>query len=70
VAFYGGSEQTIESLVSEVRRRYPQLKIAFTMSPPFRALSPAEDEAITKQISESGAPMVFVGLDAQNRNAG
>jgi N-acetylglucosaminyldiphosphoundecaprenol N-acetyl-beta-D-mannosaminyltransferase len=62
VAFYGGSEQTLEILVAEVRRRYPQLKIVFTLSPPFRPLTDAEDEEITTQISNSGARMVFVGL--------
>lgn len=34
VAFYGGSERTLKTLVTEVRRRYPQLEIVFTMSPP------------------------------------
>lgn len=62
VAFYGGSEQTMEALVAEVRRRYPQLKIVFTLSPPFRPLTAAEDEEITAQIVNSGARMVFVGL--------
>jgi len=62
VAFYGGSQQTLEIFVAEVRHRYPQLKIAFTMSPPFRPLTAAEDEQITRQISDSGARMVFVGL--------
>ena len=62
VAFYGGSEQTLEVLVAEVRRRYPRLKIVYTLSPPFRALTAAEDEEITAQINSSGARMVFVGL--------
>ena len=62
VAFYGGSERTLETLLAEVRRRYPRLKIAFSLSPPFRPLTEAEDEEITAQICDSGARMVFVGL--------
>lgn len=62
VAFYGGSEETLEVLFAEVRRRYPQLRIVFTMSPPFRPLDRAEDEEVTMQISGSGARMLFVGL--------
>jgi N-acetylglucosaminyldiphosphoundecaprenol N-acetyl-beta-D-mannosaminyltransferase len=62
VAFYGGSERTPEALVAEVRRRYPQLKLVFTLSPPFRPLTGVEDEEITTQISDSGSRMVFVGL--------
>lgn len=62
VAFYGGSERTLETLVMEVRRRYPQLEIVFTMSPPFRSLDETEDEEVTMRISGSGARMLFVGL--------
>ncbi len=62
VGFYGGSAATLAILTAEVRRRYPILQIAFTMSPPFRALDATEDEEITKRISDSGARMLFVGL--------
>lgn len=62
VAFYGGSQQTIDALVAEVSRRYPRLKIVFTLSPPFRTLTQEEDNEITQQIINSEARMVFVGL--------
>jgi N-acetylglucosaminyldiphosphoundecaprenol N-acetyl-beta-D-mannosaminyltransferase len=62
VAFYGGNEQTVEALIAEVKRRYPKLKIVFTLSPPFRPLTDVEDEEITTQISDSGARMAFIGL--------
>lgn len=62
VGFYGGTEQTIEALLAEVRRRYPNLKVVYAFSPPFRTLSPEEDEEITRKINDSGARMVFVGL--------
>jgi N-acetylglucosaminyldiphosphoundecaprenol N-acetyl-beta-D-mannosaminyltransferase len=62
VGFYGGSEETLARLVAEVRRRWPELEIGFTMSPPFRSLEAAEDEEITRRISDSGARMLFVGL--------
>ena len=62
VGFLGGSQSTLNSLVAEVQRRYPTLKIVYTLSPPFRPLQPAEDEEIVRQISESGARMLFVGL--------
>jgi N-acetylglucosaminyldiphosphoundecaprenol N-acetyl-beta-D-mannosaminyltransferase len=62
VGFYGGSEETLTRLVSEVRRQCPELEIAFTMSPPFRPLDAAEDEEITNRICDSGTRMLFVGL--------
>jgi len=62
VGFYGASEETLAKLIAEVRRRYPDLEIVFTMSPPFHPLEADEDEEITRRISNSGARMVFVGL--------
>jgi N-acetylglucosaminyldiphosphoundecaprenol N-acetyl-beta-D-mannosaminyltransferase len=62
VGFYGGSAAALMRLVTEVQRRYPRLEIVFTMSPPFRALDPAEDQEIVRQISDSGARLLFVGL--------
>lgn len=62
VGFYGGSTAALMRLVAEVQRLYPRLEIVFTMSPPFRSLDPAEDEEIVRQISDSGARLLFVGL--------
>ena len=62
VGFYGGSETTLARLVSEVEKNYPGIKIAYAVSPPFRKLTQAEDDAIVRQINESGARFVFVGL--------
>ena len=62
IGFYGGSEATLAQLVSKVENRYPGIRIVFTMSPPFRPLSEAEDESTVKQIADSGARFLFVGL--------
>ncbi|MGH7836566.1 MAG: WecB/TagA/CpsF family glycosyltransferase, partial [Candidatus Binataceae bacterium] len=42
--------------------RYPGLRVAGIHSPPFRALSPAEDCAVVEQINSSGADIVWVGI--------
>jgi N-acetylglucosaminyldiphosphoundecaprenol N-acetyl-beta-D-mannosaminyltransferase len=62
IGFYGGTESTLAKLVAEVEARYPGINIAFKMSPPFRKLSEEEDEAIVREITESGARWLFVGL--------
>ena len=62
VGFYGGSQNTLDKLILEVRRRYPTLQINFVMSPPFRKLTAEEDESISRQIVASGIRMLFVGL--------
>lgn len=62
VGFYGGTEETLTTLVAEVERRYARLNIVYTKSPPFRTLDEHEDEEVAMRISESGARMLFVGL--------
>lgn len=62
VASCGGSPATLEMLLAEVRRRYPQLEVVCAISPPFRALDDVEDQKITEELKQSGAGMLFVGL--------
>lgn len=60
--FYGGAPGTPELLAERLRSRFPQLRVAGLYSPPFRALSEGENDAIVKEIRRSGADLVWVGL--------
>jgi N-acetylglucosaminyldiphosphoundecaprenol N-acetyl-beta-D-mannosaminyltransferase len=62
IGFYGGDEATIAKLVHEVEKQYPGINIVFKMSPPFRKLSDEEDDAIVREINQSGVRWLFVGL--------
>jgi N-acetylglucosaminyldiphosphoundecaprenol N-acetyl-beta-D-mannosaminyltransferase len=62
VGFYGASAATLGRLADSLRHRFPSLRIAYTFSPPFRALAPEEDEQVVREINTSGARIVFVGL--------
>lgn len=62
VGFLGGSPNTLQQLLIEVRRRYPALNIVYSLSPPFRPFREAEDDAMVAQIAASNARMLFVGL--------
>ena len=62
IYLYGSSTQTLQRLSAELHRTFPYLRIAGTHSPPFRALTPAEEEADRERIRRSGAEVVFVGL--------
>ncbi|HEY6376206.1 MAG TPA: WecB/TagA/CpsF family glycosyltransferase [Edaphobacter sp.] len=62
VGFYGGSPEVLEALLKVVRRDYPALQIPFAMSPPFRQLTVKEDEEVVREIIDSGARILFVGL--------
>ena len=60
--FYGSTPQTLEKLKVALQARFPGLVVAGAYSPPFRALSAQEDEAIVEAINGSGARTVWVGL--------
>jgi N-acetylglucosaminyldiphosphoundecaprenol N-acetyl-beta-D-mannosaminyltransferase len=59
---YGGGEGVAERLAERLGRRFPGLQVAGTYTPPFRPLTPAEDDEIVRRINASGADIVWVGL--------
>jgi N-acetylglucosaminyldiphosphoundecaprenol N-acetyl-beta-D-mannosaminyltransferase len=62
--FYGGSPGAAELLIDRLCQRFPGLSIAGHATPPFRPLSPEEDQAAIDKINASGADIVWVGLGA------
>ena len=62
VGFYGGTSSANRGIVAETQRRFPRLKVAYAHSPPFRPLTPEEDERDVRRIVDSGARILFVGL--------
>jgi N-acetylglucosaminyldiphosphoundecaprenol N-acetyl-beta-D-mannosaminyltransferase len=60
---YGGRNQgALVQLALNLRRRYPGIKIVGGYSPPFRALSDEEDDAVVDEINRSKADVVWVGI--------
>jgi N-acetylglucosaminyldiphosphoundecaprenol N-acetyl-beta-D-mannosaminyltransferase len=62
VFLYGGAQKTLTHLRSALLKRWPSLRIAGAISPPFRPLTPEEDAEIVHTINASGAGIVWVGL--------
>lgn len=62
VGFYGGSPAVLARLLDVVRRRFPDVKVAYAWSPPFRPLTPQEEEQAVQEINASGARILFVGM--------
>lgn len=62
VFLLGGTPATLARLQTRLCARWPGLRIAGAISPPFRALTPDEDAAIVNAINASGAGTVWVGL--------
>lgn len=59
---YGSSPETLWRLKESLLRRFPEAHIVGMHSPPFRPLTPAEDEAACREINESAADIVWIGL--------
>ena len=60
--FYGGRPEVPKTLQQNLERLFPNMQTVGTYSPPFRALSPEEDEQEVKMINDSGCDIVWVGL--------
>ncbi|CAM3332203.1 glycosyltransferase [Brevibacillus invocatus] len=62
VYLYGSTSETIRTLSFKLSQRFPELCIAGASPSRFRRLSPAEKQEVIREIQESGAKIVFVGL--------
>jgi N-acetylglucosaminyldiphosphoundecaprenol N-acetyl-beta-D-mannosaminyltransferase len=68
IGFYGSSPSTLSRLVDRVEQQNPSLKVAYSFSPPFRPVSASEDLEIIRAINESGAKILFVGLNSPKQD--
>lgn len=62
--FYGSSQETLDALLKALNERYPGINIKGMYSPPYRELTPEEDEEDIRRINESGADLIWIGLGA------
>jgi N-acetylglucosaminyldiphosphoundecaprenol N-acetyl-beta-D-mannosaminyltransferase len=62
IFLFGSSVETLEILKAKLLAAFPKLKIAGSISPPFRKLTAEEDDANVAQINASGAGTVWVSL--------
>lgn len=62
IFFYGSTDEVLEKLCARLRKEFADLLIVGAQSSKFRCLSVAEKDALTTDIRNSGARVVFVGL--------
>jgi N-acetylglucosaminyldiphosphoundecaprenol N-acetyl-beta-D-mannosaminyltransferase len=62
VFLFGSTESTLRTLQVKLRERFPSLRVAGAISPPFRPLTDQEDADIVAAINASGAGTVWVSL--------
>ena len=60
--FYGGAPGVAERIADRMCERFPGLQIVGTEAPPFRVLTPEEQQEAAARINASGADYVWVGL--------
>jgi N-acetylglucosaminyldiphosphoundecaprenol N-acetyl-beta-D-mannosaminyltransferase len=62
IGLYGGTPASLRAFAEFLERRFPGIRVVAQVSPPFRPLTPAEDEELTAKLRESGARIVLVGI--------
>src|SRR5262249_52852587 len=59
---YGTTEHKLSLLEQALRRRFPLTQIIGSAAPPFRPLSPTEDDAYVARLNGTSPDIVWVGL--------
>jgi len=60
--FYGGKDGVPQLLSKKLIEKFPGMVTAGLYSPPFRQLTPAEDETVISQINKAKPDILWVGL--------
>ena len=60
--FYGDTEEVLSGLTRQLKKQFPDLKVAGTYSPPFRKLTAEEDAKIMNLINVLAPDVLWVGL--------
>jgi N-acetylglucosaminyldiphosphoundecaprenol N-acetyl-beta-D-mannosaminyltransferase len=60
--FYGDTDYTLAELRKNLEEKYPGHIVAGVYSPPFRELTPGEDEEIVRMINDAKPDVIWIGL--------
>ena len=60
--FYGGKDGVPERLAERLQARFPAFRVVGMESPPFRALTPDEDQAVVERINAAAPDLLWIGL--------
>lgn len=59
---YGSSETVLAKLKANLTARFPGLNLVGAYSPPFRPLTPEEDDAVVAMLNAAAPDIIWVGL--------
>lgn len=60
--FYGCTDDVLDKLATNLHREFPGIQICGTYAPPYRELSPEEDESIVEKIKRAKPDFLWIGL--------
>jgi N-acetylglucosaminyldiphosphoundecaprenol N-acetyl-beta-D-mannosaminyltransferase len=62
--FYGGKPGVAEELASNLKRRFPWVRIAGTYTPPFRDLNNGEEHDLIRKVRRAKPSIIWVGISS------
>jgi len=62
VGLYGGTDEALDTIGSNLTARTPALKIGFAYAPPFRPLTKDEDHRVVADIRSAGVKLLLLGI--------
>ena len=62
IGFYGSTNENLNKLIINLKKKYKKLQIKYSYSPPFRKLSLKEEKKVLKEINKSKIHILFVCL--------
>ena len=65
---YGATDDVLEKLQVNLKKRFPKLNICGKFAPPFRALTSEEDRNIIQEINKANPDCLWVGLGSPKQD--
>jgi exopolysaccharide biosynthesis WecB/TagA/CpsF family protein len=66
--FYGGKPGVATDLAATLCNQFPWTKVAGTVTPPFRDLTPSEEESLIAEINASQADILWIGISTPRQD--
>lgn len=66
--YLGGAPGVAEQLAANMQARFPGLRVAGALCPPFRALTATEEDELVRMVNDSNAHIVWVGLGSPKQD--
>ncbi|MEX1045542.1 MAG: WecB/TagA/CpsF family glycosyltransferase [Chthoniobacterales bacterium] len=65
--FFGGTEETLQTLTAHLRESQPDLDIAGTLSPPFRTWTEEDEQSFAQTIAAAQPDFIWVALGGERQ---